>query len=497
LEIVVQKHHQRGLEATLISDDKKELIWSLSAMSRNLVRGHELVFLEVNAYWASVSATRRKQIFALYADIHEHIDEVLDVQQLQRALIEKIAKLLALHPASELASFIPTCNITYPLSVKHTGMVQFQPNKTYDIVKYDRLLVLATAIRVLTPIWSVYVSIMDKYAPKNYKELMALRLLTQSWIKDYQGFAELQAYVRANIREDESSLSSVIGGVGSEMIPEWLLALICVRRLATKGLSGDGENNNLVSNIHSIVTHTLNGKDKTFSGYFHNKDLRGDTDDNLSLLEEYKIKQVITEGDKATFGAYLTDPVAVVHKIDDGIDPKVILSAWKNNQKALDCSVSPGQMRLLQWVCGPVLPPTSLTILNKPNKLRLLSAAQVVLRHWGYPQIAAYMVARRVDDGMQKVQVAENRARFPKELSVRIAGLYPHIPQHIKSQRHPVIEAIVKTVEDLSSADWFVEAPSALLNEIDEYIVDGQYVTPGDIQRLLAELVIYIAERNQ
>jgi len=114
--------------------------------------------------------------------------------------------------------------------------------QTYDIVKYDRLLVLATAIRVLTPIWSVYVSIMDKYAPKNYKELMALRLLTQSWIKDYQGFAELQAYVRANIREDESSLSSVIGGVGSEMIPEWLLALICVRRLATKGLSGDGEN---------------------------------------------------------------------------------------------------------------------------------------------------------------------------------------------------------------------------------------------------------------
>jgi hypothetical protein len=497
LKLVVQKHQQRGLEAVLVSDTGAELIWSLSAMSRNLVRGHDLIFLEVNAYWATLSANRRKQIFALYADIHEHIDEVLDVQNLQKVLIEKITRLMELHPAVELEKFLPTCQITYPLSVKDNGMVQFQPNKTYDVAKYSRILVLATAIRVLTPIWSVYVSIMDKYAPKNYKELMALRLLTQSWIKDYQGFSELQAYVGANIREDESSLSSVIGGVGSEMIPEWLLALICVRRLATKGLSGDGENNNLVSNIHSIVTHTLKGKDKTFSGYFHNKDVRGDSDENLSLLEEYKIKQAITEGDKATFSAYLTDPVAVTHKIDDGIDPKVINAAWRNNKKALDCSVSPGQMRLLQWVCGPVLPPNSIIILNKPNKLKLLSTAQTVLHHWGYPQVAAFMVARRVDDGMQKVQVAENRARFPKELATRIAGLYPHVPQHFKSQRHPVIEAIVRTVEDLSSADWFIEAPSNLVEEVDEYIVDGQYVTPGDIQRILAELVVYIAERNQ
>lgn len=499
MEIVaVQKPGER-LQAILTPDKGKPITWSLVAMSRNLKKegSADLLFVEVNRYWASVSANRRKQIFDVFVQVREALLEITDIRDLQSVLINKIAELMELHPASELEAFLPRCGITYPQTVKNSGAVQFHPAKTYDVTKYDRLLVLATAIRVLTPIWSEYSSTMEKYAPKNYKELMALRLIARTWIPEHQAFKDLQAYVGANVREDESSLSSVISGVGSEMIPEWLLALICVRRLATKSLSGDGENNNLVSSIHSIVTHTLRGKDKSFSGYFKNKDIKGDADDNPSLLEEYKIKQVVTEGDKVVFSASLSDPVKIVQKIDEEIDPKVIKEAWQTNKNSVDCTIGPGQMRILQWVCAPVLPPPSIAVLNKPNRLKLLSAAQVVLHHWGYPQIAAYMVASRVDDDMQKVQVVENRARFPKELEIRIDALYPYRPRHIKSARHHVIETITKTVKDLSSADWQITATPALLSEVDEHIVDGHYVTPGDIQRILAELVIYIAERNQ
>lgn len=497
MDIRVHKHPQRGLEGIITSDDGQELIWPMSTMSRNLNSlDPNLTFRELNAYWAAVSANRRKKIFALYQDISNHIDEVFDVKQLQAALVERVTQLMELHPVNELTHFLPKCRITYPRSVKESGAVQFQPNKTYDVDKYERLLVLAVAIRAVAPVWSVYVGIMDRYAGKNYKELMALRLLSRSWIKDYRGFEELQAYVNANLKDDESSLSSVISGIGSEMIGEWLLALACVRRLATKELSGDGENNNLVSNIHSIVTNSLKGKDKTFSGYFRNKDVRKDGDENVSLLEEYKIKQAIPEGDKAAFTAYLNDPLQVALTLDESIDPELVKEAWSHNEKMLDCSVTPGQARLLQWLCGPILPPESIKILNKPSKLKLFSVAQSILMHWGYPQLAAYMVARKVDDGMQKVQVVENRARFPRELASRIEVLYPHFPQNLKLSRHPVVEAIVKTVEDLSAHDWYVEGPPALHQAIDEFVVDGQYVTPGDIQRLLAELVVNIAERN-
>lgn len=498
MELTITKHTQRGLEAVLTPDKGDPIIWPLAAMSRNIkVPTHDLVFREINMYWESVSANRRKQIFSVYKKIDEHFSDVMDIQYLQKSLTELVTELLELHPQHELAAFIPRCKITYPTSVKDGGVIQFQPNKTYDVPKYDRLLVLAMAIRVLTPVWSVYVAAMDKYVGKNHKELMALKLVTKSWIMNYKGFGELQDYIEANTKDDESSLSSIIGHVGSEMIPEWLLARICVRRLTTKKLSGDGQDNNLVSNIHSIVTQTLRSKDKTFAGYFKNKDVRNESDDNLSLLEEYKIKQTITEGDKAMFASPLKDLVRTTHQIDDTINPMTIEAAWANNQKALNCSVGPGQVRVMQWVCGGVLPVQSVAVLNKTEKLKLLTITQTVLHHWGYPQIAAYMVARAVDDGMQKVQVSENRARFPKELSARLGALYPHNPMHLKLTRPYVVEAVAKTAEDFSSTDWLIEGPEDLLGEVDEYMVDGSYVTPGDIQRNIAELAIYVAERNQ
>lgn len=496
MEIRLEKHPQRGLEATLTGDDGRTVIWSMAAMSRN-IRDYELEFREVNAYWEAVSPERRQQIFDVYAHIAEHIDEVYDVRQLQGALMEYVTQLMDLHPQHELEAFLPRCRITYPRSVKDSGEVQFSATKTYTVEKYERLLTLALAIRFLTPIWAVYVTHVSKYTGKNYKEIMALKLISKSWLASYQGFEELQAYVHANIKEDESSLSSVIGGVGSEMIPEWLLALVCVRRLATKELSGDGENNNLVSNIHSMVTHNLRGKDKTFNGFYKQKEARGDSDENISLLEEYKIKQSSTEGDKTIFSVYAQDVVRNAQQIDDTIDEKVVKAAWRANYKALDCSTTPGQMRLLQWVCGPILSPKSIRILNKPDKLKLMSVAQSILSHWGFPQLAAFMVAKVVDDGMQRLQVSENRARFPKELSNRIKELYPYVPQHIRPQKNVAIAAITRTVEDLSANDWLIEGPRDLIRAVDEYIVDGQYVTPGDIQRLLAELVIRIAHRNQ
>lgn len=498
MEFIIEKNPKKGLQAVLISDKGEKIEWSLSGQSRIIVEDvYDLVFLELNKYWATVSANRRKQIFALYADIREHINEVMEVQPLQKALTERITKLLEFHPEHELTAFLPQCNITYPTSVKEGGITRFQPDKTYDVVKYDRLLVLTLALRTLTPIWCVYVAAMDKYVGKNHKELMALKLLTKSWVAQCQAFSELQAYIRANTREDESSLSSVIGHVGSEGIPEWLLALACVRRLATKKMSGNGQDNNLVSQVHLILTQSLRSRDKSFSGFFQNKDIRPDGDENPSLLEEYKIKQVITEGERAMFSTSLMDLVRTTHKIDDTVDPKMVKASWSNNRKALDCTIGPGQTRILQWVCGPVLPTRSVVILNKSEKLKLLTVAQAVLWHWGYPHIAAFMVVHQVDDGMQKVQVAENRARFPKDLANRIAALYPHIPQHIKLTRHPVTEAVVKTVEDLSSSDWYIEAPADLIREVKDYIVDGQYVAPADIQKNLAELAIYIAERNQ
>jgi len=97
LDIRVEKNPTRGLEAIMTSDDGQVLVWPMTAMSRN-IRSHDLVFKEVNAYWAAVSDTRRKQIFKVYADIHEHIEEVLDISALQKALVGLVNKLYELHP---------------------------------------------------------------------------------------------------------------------------------------------------------------------------------------------------------------------------------------------------------------------------------------------------------------------------------------------------------------------------------------------------------------
>lgn len=494
----------------VISHDGKRIDWIAAEYERGNDRSPEAVFRHINEFWAYLPKNRQDAIFGVYEQIKEVLETVFDHNRLHSRLIGLVKDLYEQMPLEDFARWINfSSDIRVPSNIKDEYGPGDTVERTYLRSHYQGLIMLALALRPMVPIWSEYISRIKNVAGNNYKEFRATGLLARAPIMHCIEMKTLYRYIETNapvIMEgngDTSQAASTIGGLGTAQMPEWLLALVLVRRVSVGDLESEGEKGTIISNVHKYISSTIKSLDRRFKGKVRNKEQISDSDDdNASIVENYKVKQDVSDGDLVALSIYSEQVVDIAHRIDPSIDPANINKCLSGLSRLYDKQIHQHQITICQWVVHPTISARGVPFLQKKALLRIMGVVQAALWHWGYPDLAVLMSAIPVQtEGDTMIAGSEGRNRIPRDQLDELVKLYPYYQQLSGKQQgernlNVAGKAIDALARDLTEHEWQLVACDELVAQVSGVSASGRMLAPPDIKNQLAKLITDIAKRN-
>lgn len=507
----VNLHHKgRTIQWTYAVNDRSK------ANSRRVP--DDMLFYEINDYWATLPDMTQDTLFRVYDDIRTIFYNSLPIKELCLQLTPLLAELYTLIDFNNLLKWTHQTNcIDVPPNVEVEYSSGAEENKsrelTYIREDYWNLMTLAIALRAVVPIWGNFIDYTKKQTGQNWKERQPYLLLSKSPLWECEPMERLRRYVQTRVesvtgRSDSDKLDSmVLDSVGTEELPEWLMALIIVRKVCVAEIRF-APNQPIVSPL-SIIYHQVNEKlnhsAANFLGYVKDKipDVGGADSDGRgsknSLLEAYKIQTLITSGQKATLDYVGKNFSMLAQQLAPDV-PKQVLRQVIENVKVLQSHrVHLGQRAIVQNVTANSNPPAGAQFISHEAILAETAITQAILWHRGHKEIAALLTAIPAPfTGSANLIDSVTRARFSKEMQEALAALYPFNRVKVgrdskkSKQTNDGVNGIEEIIRELDRHVWRLTIPpswQAILLGPDVQVY--QYsVVPTDIRNKLAALAL-------
>lgn len=513
MKIEIIKNNTLGAFQILLSHGEESSRWDISAYARTSDRAASLdtgqMFEEINAYWATLPPSQQKAIWEIYQEVKEILETDFALSTIHLRLQKCVKRLYDLMPMHEIHKWFHFHGrVRIPTTLKEHYGPQDPQDRTYLRGDYVDLVVLAIALRPMVPIWGAYISSTKKETGSTFKELMALSLLYQCYLVHAPSFNRLKTFVEASVKhsmDQGPSPTAVLGGMGSTELPDWVFALTMVRRLAVGEISAPDDSSHIITNVYQYISNTLKSMDRKFGGKFGGKvsekmqPTSGSEEDKTSVVEMYKVKQEVSDGDLVIVNVYTENPFEMALRVEPALDLKRVEQCLQAVKALENLPLQPHQITLVQWVMAACLPVRGIQLLMKPALLRAIAVTQAVLWHWEFHDLAALASASPLINA-RDVMVAglESRTRIPKDLMAQLEQLYPHYQQQRGKQTTPrqvnvAARAVDAFCDLVTRSDWQLHVPTDLLVLTSRHENTKKLVIPGDIRALLAKLIIKIA----
>lgn len=509
-----------GLSMVRISHGDASLNWDVSAYSRTLDRNKSVdvarLFDEINAFWETVPKATLDAIWDIYRqifDIMQYNTDVVSTKNRLQELIKELYDNISLDDIRHWVLF--RSNLKVPPTIKSQYGENDLPESTYLREDYQDLVALTIALRPMVPIWGEYIGASRREVGNDYKEYEAMKLLYLSNLNASVPMERLKVYINDRVEhvlKSQSNITVILSGMGTTEIPDWVMAMSVVRRLATTDVKTPNDGSSIISNVFKFVVNAMTSMDKRmgkklFGGKISEKSSNaqsGDDSTNASLVENYKVKQEVADGDLIVLSVYTEQYLAMARNVDPTV-PEDYLRICADHVTNLENSrIYQGAITLVQWVMAPCLPARGVPLLPKPALLRTLAATQAILWHWGFHDLAALVTAiphQSNNDNM--LNPLESRSRIPKDLTDELVQLFPfnragRAKQQTVRLQNEVYKAIDLLCDIVTKNDWMLTAPDELVEKTSRIPSTRRMIIPADIRIQLAKLVIrFTKERSQ
>lgn len=513
MRIEIENSSSTGLFEIVLRHGDQKSLWDVSAYARTSDRAASLdtakMFEEINGYWAQLSPDRQQAIWDTYQDIKGILDTNYEIGAIHLKVQKGVKKLYELMPLLDIQKWYHFHGrVRIPPGLKEEYTPQDPQDRTYLRADYVELVVLCIALRPMVPIWGEYISNTKRETGSTFKELMALSLISQCYLVHSHAFNRMRAFIEASVKhamDQGPSATAVLGGMGSTELPDWVLALTVVRRLAVGEISAPDDTSHIITNVYQYINNTLKSMDRKFGGKFGGKvsekmqPTSGSEEDKTSVVEMYKVKQEVSDGDLVILNVYTERYREMAQRVEPEIDLERLERCITAARPLENLSIHPHQITLVQWVMATCLPARGIPQLTKPALLRCIAVTETVLWHWGFFDLAALTSATPLATN-RDVMVAglESRGRIPKELMLQLEILYPHFQQQrgkqtTTRQLNVAAKAVDKFCELVTRNDWQLHVPQELLALTSRHENTKKLVIPADIRAHLAKLIIKIA----
>lgn len=498
--------------ACIMTHRGETVVWNVGAFDKTKFSDVEDPFKEINGFWNWIGIKEQDAIWEAYVKIRDVIDqwakvllvsdeEPIDVNGLVTALTGHVESLYRSMPLEKIKHWIDFyANIIYPDNLlTELNPDDLTPDGTYLRSDYDGLVILATALRPLVPVWGEFINITAKEAGTNLKEFLAIKILSKTEILASPYVDRLVRYIESRITKDVDCTAAIVGGLSTSVIPEWLLSMVMIRRLAIGSINASAEKGSIISNIYVFVFNTLKDLDKKFGGMREKYPEDPDKEEEGSFLESYRVKQTLTIGDAASLNVYTEDCLSMARGVDATIPESYVNEGLEILPRLSGLEISPIHLHLAQWVMARVMTPHAIPSLNKQSLLRILITVQALMRYWGYNDLALLVTATGKEPPMDEMRLDPN-SRVPMDVVDTLSHYYPYSsPQEINNSRKTNLAylAIMTLNKDIRTNIWWVCAPNALIDQCKTAIERGKLRMPPTMAEQLARLVIKLNELRE
>ena len=464
------------------------------------------LFAEINAYWASLSQDRQSGIFEAYQGIYQIFEGNYQLETATAKLRQKVAVLYSYQPLAEIQHFLNFhADIQYPSSVRESlesAGSNTRAERTYLRSDYFGLVSLAVAFRPMIPIWGQFIEHSRRELGNNYKEYSAFGLLKNTQLARCGELERLREFIQVSIASQitgDKTFTPVLGGLGTEELPVWLMAMTAVRRLASSTVTGPGDQVNLIAKVHYYVDSKMKSLDRdfgrAFGGKVSEKKQTGSGDgDTASHVEMYKIKPDISDGDIVTLNVYAEDPFRMAAVRCPDLPPELLEASLAVALKLAAEDTYDQQKWLVKWMMDPVITAKAIDLLTIEPLLKCMAVTQAILWHWGFYDLAAMVTSiPQVSGDDMMIGVSENRSRIPKEHLLRMQERHPISPPVKKNssvrQANVAARAVDRLADVLSKNDWILNAPPALVEKTSRIGNSRLLSAPPNLKILLSDLL--------
>lgn len=469
------------------------------------------LFMDINAFWATLPMERQDRIFAIYKEIEETFLTTTNDVRLHDRVSQLTGELYQQWSFQDLSSWIRLYGRVVLPPELQSGMGEYSSTaRTYLRDDYQGLIALVIHSRPMIPIWNRYVRETKKTAGTHFKEFTAMGLLTHTGFSKLPEYEKLRLYVRECLEKRNVTMSAIVGGVGSADLEDWMFAIVFIRKVCVgvvmhatldgELLSSYGSSTNIISNIYRQIDSTANSLDRKFNGQVRKKPdgMEYRDDDKESQAEKIIVKQPINDykfilaGEYARFitrGRDLIDPTLPMGLIDECI---------KHLRKDTSFTPSVAQLTLAQWVIHPALSARFVPALEQPECVNVMGMAQALYWHWGFYDLALLMSAHYLTMEDDQVFGNETRSRVTTEQFRILCEQYPYYHrssnQHNREQQrgeNPAMIAIDELYRLFDSRPYALSAPKELCSKTTMRAYGaGGWLIPSDIKVQLADFII-------
>jgi len=487
--------------------------WNVSVFERTRYSGVDDVFRDINGYWSYLSAARQQRIWRVYESIrvaldnYNSIEEAMTLKTLGDLMIEGVCALYKEMPLAELEQWLRLYGkVVYPA----TGLRKVHdpddpmPDRTYLVADYQGLVLLTTALRPMVPIWGEYIRLIKQGTGSLYKEYIAMRLLGRSSIVESPAFERLRRYIECSITRETDTSAAVIAGLSRSEIPEWLLAVVTVRRMSVGEVDASEESGSIITNIYGFVTSTLNDLNKKFGGIKEKypEDNASNADEGGgSMLESYRPRQRVSSGDTTLFNVAITDIENHVLQTDPTVPPHLIQICTQNIAHLSSLNITKHHMDMVKWVLPSVLSPRAVPSLYQEQLLCALAATQALLLHWGFNELALWVTSEGRQPDAHNVASLGAKMRISPELIERLNYFYPYIfNSHANGGKKPnqAYTDIITLAQNILTNHWYSTSIESVIKESGISIDASRRLKPSaNLTENLAALVVHINQRKE
>ena len=500
------------LTVVMTSDDGQTLRWDVSSYKRNRITKTNDIFRDINGYWNALSYSRRAAIFNKYKEISEHLssvgivsDEVFSLTQFAETLTQLVTELYELMPYEEIEQWMFKHSvITYPDTLRTShDPDDMSPDRTYLISDYRELAAFTVALRPMVPIWGSYIKMTDKAAGTLFKEYNAFRIVGRTNLMRTKPYDRLLRFI-ACLNRSSDTFSAILKGLASSDIPEWLLAIIAVRRLSAGEVDASEENGNIIANVYRFVDTTLSDLPKRFGSVQKKKpaDEKRD-DDNSSTLELYRSRQTVSTGDIMKYNVYARNIDRMISHVDNTVDTAIIDKCCESHSTIMKNNIAKVQITIVQWVLNDIISAQAVPNLYKEELVNCIIATQALLLHWGFPVIAMLIGAQEcVPENINKMTTFA-RIKMDDKLVQELNKFYPYKINTEGTQKYSNVAqaSIVKVAEVFNNHAWHATINPSLVSPMGINLEAQRRIrlmyNDTLLVNQLAQLVIFINKQSE
>ena len=492
-------------------DKSKRLEFDASEFDTSRIKGISDPFAEINAYWTTFEESRQEAIFSLYEEIHDIVRSHTDVMTLTLHLQQLVSFLWNAHPLEEAKEWVLMGGkIHIPTNLKIVYDPKDIEDQTYLRHEYMDLIAMALLTRIMVPVWGEFMN-RTKDETGKLKEFTAFGLLGSSDILDSAPMERLRVYLNYPIQDNkDNNQAATLSGLGSDDLPDWVLAKVIICRMCVSELSANPAKGNIISTIHSYVKQILKDSPRQFDGKVLRKPLdkvSADSEDNNSILDQFLMKQRNSIGTLSSYLVYTED----LYRLAKAIDPTLPMDKLNQCIEVMNKDQM-NEMRVKKiyknhrWFCqmvvDNVMPARAIEdSIERTVMLGVMAVTQAILWHWGFELLAGLATAVPIRSD-RMLLMNESRSRIPTDVMKRLDELFPYTSafgrtkSQIKGQNVGVRAATLIT-EELSGKGWQLIVPPDLLKAIPCADQSAMLIVPANCLEVVARFIIKVAEEQE